>query len=86
MESISRATTRLPRTFALSHHQGIELIVSGVDGSDDRDIEQTNSKLTDGLKSCRLIMNNYKVLLSPEHGAATDAAPQIAGLEQANDP
>lgn len=60
--------------------------MSDVDGSDKDDLEQTNSKLSQSLKSCRLIMNSYRVLLASEIGSTTDGAPASAGMERANDP
>lgn len=39
----------------------------------DGDFEAANSRLNQGLKSCRSVVSNYKALLSPEH----KSAPQI---------
>ena len=60
--------------------------MSDVDGSDKDDLEQTNSKLSQSLKSCRLIMNSYRALLSSELGSTMDKAPVSAEVERANDP
>jgi hypothetical protein len=42
----------------------------------DRNFEETNSKLTKGLKSCRKLLNNYRALLSSRpNGEWSHTAP-----------
>ena len=50
----------------------------------DRDFEETNSRLSTGLKSCRKVLNNYRSLLSPKPEA--DWTETRAGLESASGP
>lgn len=50
-----------------------------MDGPDGGDVEQTNSKLSEGLKSCRAVVDNYRALLSSEQ--PTDAAAGAGELE-----
>jgi hypothetical protein len=40
--------------------------VSGVDDSRDDEFEKANNKLSEGLKSCRTVLSNYRALLEKE--------------------
>jgi hypothetical protein len=59
-----------------------ELNVTSKERSRDSNVEDASVKLSDGLKTCRSVVANYKALLAPDpnsvetdRGDAEDAAP-----------
>lgn len=51
--------------------------MSQVNDSPEREFEAVNSRLSEGLKTCRSVVSNYKALLSSEQ-SATEPAEKAA--------
>lgn len=49
-----------------------------VDGSDDEPVEEAHSRLAEGLKSCRAVVNNYRSLLTSDLDGEAQRESQIA--------
>ena len=56
-----------------------------VDGSQDEPVEEAHSRLAEGLKSCRAVVNNYRSLLTSDLEAQRESqvASNYAGTDAA---
>ena len=52
----------------------------------DGEFEAANSRLNEGLKTCRSVVNNYKALLSSEQGLGSSARESDDGAGFADGP
>lgn len=62
----------------------MRLGVSGTDDPRDGEAEEANSKLNEGLKSCRAVVSNYRALLDKKRGkkpAKDDGLPDAGNDE-----
>lgn len=59
--------------------------MSVAEDSNDGEVQVTTSKLTEGLKSCRAMVKNYRALLSPDPIADAPADDSVELIEPVSD-
>lgn len=57
--------------------------MNGPRGDADVEVDEANTRLVAGLKSCRTVVENYRAMLSgePEEGADAAPADQVPGVD-----
>lgn len=60
--------------------------MSGIDDARDSEAKEANSKLNEGLKSCRAVLSNYRALLDKKSGGrAGEQSKERANSDKAHD-
>lgn len=69
------------KPLALRSHFIFEVDVPGLDGSGQVPVEVANSQLTEGLRSCRAVVKNYRSLLASSEAYASESSLEPLNAE-----